>query len=458
MKSCISLQNLPIFSFMKKSHPSTSDQILDSIADGVFTVDADWNVTSFNKAAEKITGTSRDDALGRKCWEVFHADVCERECLLKKTLKTKKQAIDKTVHIVNRDGTVVPISISTAILKDEKGNVTGGVETFRDISEVEELRKEVSGKYRHHDIITADHRMLGMIELLPVVAVTDSPVLLLGESGTGKELFAKAIHGLSGRGRKPFVAVNCGALPENLLESELFGYRRGAFTDAKTDKPGRFDRAAGGTLFLDEIGELPRTLQVKLLRVLQERQFEPLGATESVPFTARVIAATNRDLQRMAADGSFRQDLYYRINVVPFTLPPLRDRPGDVPILVDHFVRHFNILMKKEIRSVAPDAMELLMEYTFPGNIRELENIVHHAFVVCQGAVIEKRHLPQLQVRDEGRRTRPATVKGTFEEYDRKTVEEALIAHRFKRADAARALGINPATLWRKMKKYGLIP
>ena len=259
-----------------------SDPILDSIADGVFTVDEAWNITSFNRAAEHITGTLRGEAIGRKCWEVFHADVCERGCLLKKTLKTKRQCINRTVHIVDTAGRKMPISVSTALLRDTTGKIIGGVETFRDLSEIEELRREVTGRFTYGDIITGDHRMQALLATLPVIARSDSPVLVLGESGTGKELLAKALHNLSGRSRGPFVAVNCGALPENLLESELFGYRKGAFTDAKNDKPGRFERARGGTLFLDEIGDLPTALQVKLLRVLQEKNFEPLGATEPV--------------------------------------------------------------------------------------------------------------------------------------------------------------------------------
>ena len=431
------------------------DPILDSIADGVFTVDKEWNITSFNRAAEQITGVSRSEAIGRKCWEVFHADVCERDCLLKKTMKTNRQCINKTVKIVNKRGLAVPISISTAILKDARGNIIGGVETFRDLSEIEELRKEVLGKFTYSDIITRDHRLLNIFSTLPAIAKSDSPVLILGESGTGKELLAKAIHNHSGRGKEPFVAVNCGALPENLLESELFGYKKGAFTDAKTDKPGRFERAGKGTLFLDEIGDLPKSVQVKLLRVLQEKVFEPLGATEPVKSEARIIAATNRDLEQMVESGEFRQDLFYRINVVPITLPPLRERQNDIPLLIDHFIEHFNRIQCRSIERVSSDALGVLIDYQYPGNIRELENVIQHAIVLCQGYVIEKKHLPAYLFRPS-KKIRASDTSQSLENFDRRRIEEALSRNKYNRVNTAKELGIHVATLWRKMKKYGI--
>jgi PAS domain S-box-containing protein len=432
------------------------DPILDSIADGVFTVNREWNITSFNKAAEKITGTPRTQAIGRKCWEVFHADICERNCLLKKTLRTGRQCVNKTVNIVNTSGKRIPISISTAIVKDRNGKVIGGVETFRDLSEIEELRKEVSGRYTFSDIITRDHHLLDLFATLPVIARSNTPVLIHGESGTGKELLAKALHNLSGRMKEPFVAVNCGALPENLLESELFGYKKGAFTDAKNDKPGRFERAGKGSLFLDEIGDMPKSLQVKLLRVLQEKVFEPLGAITPVKTEARIIAATNRPLERMVESGEFRQDLYYRINVLPLTLPPLRERQGDISLLIDHFIQHYNTVFGKTIERVNAEAMSLLLEYQYPGNVRELENILQHAFVLCQGTVIGEQHLPAYLFRQ--RNAVPLTDKTppSLEDVDRQHIEEALARNRYSRIRAARELNIHVTTLWRKMKRYGL--
>jgi PAS domain S-box-containing protein len=449
--------NTLIENIMPKSHKNEYDPILDSIADGVFTVDKEWNITSFNKAAEQITGTLRHEAVGRKCWEVFHADVCERDCLLKKTLRTNRPCINKTVHIINKAGTAIPISISTAILRDERGEVIGGVETFRDLSEIEELRKQVLGRSTFGDIITKDHRLLELFQSLPAIARSGSPVLLLGESGTGKELLAKAIHNLSDCAHGPFVAVNCGALPETLLESELFGYRKGAFTDAKADKAGRFERARKGTLFLDEVGDLPKSVQVKLLRVLQEKVYEPLGATEPVKSDARIIAATNRDLAAMVQAGEFREDLYYRINVVPITLPPLRERSGDIALLVNYFLQHYNRVYGRAIERFAPDALKVLMEHHYPGNIRELENILQHAFVLCQGIVIEKKHLPDYLLHASApahRSAKPASI----EMFERQRIQEALERNKYHRAQTARELGMHTATLWRKMQRYGMLP
>lgn len=431
------------------------DPILDSIADGVFTVDKEWNIRVFNKAAEKITGTHKDEAIGRKCWEVFHADVCERNCLLKKTLKTNQQCINKTVHIVNKQGEAVPISISTAILKDVKGIVIGGVETFRDLSELEKLRKEVLGKFSYDDIITQDSRLIDMFNILPVIARSESPVLILGESGTGKELLAKALHNHSGRGNRPFIAVNCGALPETLLESELFGFKKGAFTDAKTDKPGRFELAKNGTLFLDEIGDLPKSVQVKLLRVLQEKEYEPLGATNSVKSEARIIAATNRNLEQLIQTGEFRQDLYYRINVVPLTLPALRERKADIPLLVDHFIRHFNRVFGRSVEKVTTDVMGVLLEHSYPGNIRELENVLQHAFVICQSDVIEVNHLPAYLL-NRGTTVQIHNGTTTVKEFEKRKIEETLLRNRFNRELTAKELGMHVSTLWRKMRKLGV--
>ncbi len=438
---------------MSESQKIKYDPILDSIADGVFTVDKEWNITSFNRAAEKITGTLRTEAIGRKCWEVFHADVCERDCLLKKTLKTNQQCINRTVKIVNKNGLTVPISVSTAILKDAKGNVVGGVETFRDMSEVEELRKEILGKNTYSDIITRDHRLFEIFNTLPAIARSDIPVLILGESGTGKELLAKALHNHSDRSKSPFVAVNCGALPENLLESELFGYKKGAFTDAKSDKPGRFELAKRGTLFLDEIGDLAMSVQIKLLRVLQEKVFEPLGATESVKSEARIVAATNRNLEQMVELGEFRQDLFYRINVVPITLPPLRERHNDIPLLVDYFLKHFNLVQGKSIERLSSEALHILLEHQYPGNIRELENILQHAFVLCQNSVIEKKHFPAYLFRPLKQKTKSSTSQ-SLEDFDKTRIEEALSRNKYNRFNTAKELGIHVTTLWRKMKKY----
>lgn len=435
-----------------------SEQILDSIADGVFTVDTDWNITFFNKAAEIITGVSKKDALGQKCWEVFHAEICEHDCFLKRTLKSRRPYVNKTIHIINLAGKKVPVSISTSMLCDKDGSVLGGVETFRDISEIEILRKEVEGKNCHHDILTINSRMLDILNKLPAIAESDTTVLITGESGTGKELFARAVHNLSGRALKPFIAINCGALPENLLESELFGYRKGAFTDAKTDKPGRFDLAKGGTLFLDEFGDMPKSLQVKLLRVLQEKQFEPLGAIKPVTADVRIIAATNKDLAKMVETGDFRKDLYYRIHVLPIHLPPLRDRKDDIPLLIKSILNCKAVATNSKLITVTQEAMNLLTKYNYPGNIRELENIIQYSSILCLGKPIQPDHLPSYITHaeipdDSPKETQPDTVK----EFEKHQILDALQKCKHNKSKTAKYLGIHVTTLWRKMKQFSIV-
>ena len=373
---------------------SKTEIILDSIADGVFTVDEEQNITSFNKAAEKITGVSRDQAIGQKCFDVFRADICQSDCALKKTMTTGDPLIDQRINILDSSGTVTPISISTAMLKDEEGKIIGGVETFRDLSTVEQLRKEINSKFTVDDIVSKSDAIQRIFDVLPDIATSEATVLIEGASGTGKELFARAIHNLSDRKQKKLVAINCGALPDSLLESELFGYVKGAFTDAKKDKPGRFQLARGGTIFLDEIGDISTALQVKLLRVLQEKEYEPLGATQTVKADVRIIAATNKKLNELVARGIFREDLYYRLNVVKISLPTLAQRKEDIPLLVEHFIRRFNSRTGKNIQGLSQEAMSCLMRHNFPGNIRELENIIEHCFVLCRENQITMAHLP----------------------------------------------------------------
>jgi transcriptional regulator with PAS, ATPase and Fis domain len=295
--------------------------------------------------------------------------------------------------------------------------------------------------------------MLRIFDILPAIAGSEGSVLVLGDSGTGKELLARAIHDLSARARGPFVAVNCGALPENLLESELFGYRKGAFTDAKTNKPGRFDLAKGGTLFLDEIGDVAKPVQVKLLRAVQEKTFEPLGATAPVKADVRIIAATNRDIAGMVASGAFRRDLYYRINVMTIRLPALSDRRGDIPLLAEHFLARHNTLNRRDVSGFSDEAMAMLMRHDYPGNVRELENIVHHAFILCTGGVIEKEHLPEELTKTGAQTSAPME---TVDDFERNRIRAALEKNRQHKGKTARELGINPATLWRKMNKLGI--
>jgi PAS domain S-box-containing protein len=431
-----------------------TDIILDSIADGVFTVDLDWRITSFNRAAEEITGMPREEAIGRICAEVFKATICESACVLRKTMETGEPIVSKEIEIVRSDGEAVPVSISTALLRDERGAVVGGVETFRDLSAIEELKKELEHRHTYRDIVSKSHEMRKLFDILPEIAVSESTVLIEGESGTGKELFARAIHSLSPRCDGPLVTVNCGALPDTLLEAELFGYKAGAFTDARQDKPGRFALADGGTIFLDEIGDISQAMQVRLLRVLQERIYEPLGGTESIRADVRVITATNRNIDRLVKNGAFRQDLFYRINVIRLVVPPLRARKEDVPLLVDHFIDHFNRLKGKSIRDVSPDVMAALMHHDFPGNVRELENIIEHAFVLCKSGSIKMRHLPE-HMRAQGS---PAELAEStnLDELEARFIRETLRRKGWNRTAAARELGMHKTTLWRKIKRLGI--
>jgi PAS domain S-box-containing protein len=432
--------------------------ILNSIADGVFTTDNDGKITFMNKAAEGITGFSGKEANGRFCFEIFRADICQSRCALKETLKTKKEIINLPATILKKGGQKVPISISTAVLRNEKGQIIGGVETFRDLSAIEELKKELSQRYTLGDITSKNHAIHDIFSILPNVAESDSTVLIQGASGTGKELFAKAIYNLSRRKTKTFIKVNCGALPDTLLESELFGYVKGAFTDAKKDKPGRFTLANGGTIFLDEVGDMSPSLQVKLLRVLQEKEYEPLGSTSPRQTDVRVIAATNRDLSKLVSEGKFRDDLFYRLNVVKIDLPPLSQRREDIPLLIDVFIQKFNAKMGKQIAGVSDQALRLLLNHDFPGNVRELENIVEHAFVLCGGNRIDVDCLPkELTMKQEKTGSSVPLEKGhPFEKAEAEIVKRTLEKSRGNRVKAARELGISRATLWRKIKRYGL--
>jgi len=432
------------------------DVILDSIADGVFTVDADWRITSFNRAAEQITGVPQEEAIGQRCCDVFRASICENECALKEALDTGRPIVNKAIYILDAAGQRVPVSISAATLKDATNRVIGGVETFRDLSMVEELRRELEEKYTFADIVGRSPAMRRLFDLLPQIADSNSTVLIEGASGTGKELFARALHSLSPRRDKRFVAINCGALPDTLLESELFGYKAGAFTDARHDKPGRLAIADGGTLLLDEIGDVSPAMQSRLLRVLQERAFEPLGSVEPVEVDVRVVAATNKDLAKLVRKGVFRQDLFYRVNVIRLKLPELRDHREDIPLLVERFISRFNRLQNKDVAGVSDETLAMLMEHDYPGNVRELENIVEHAFVLCRGGLVEPHHLPPA-MRGEadsklGRVHSPRTLKAL----EALHIADAIRRHGGNRTAAAKELGINPSTLFRKIKSLGI--
>ena len=433
--------------------------ILDSITEGVFTIDLDKNITSFNKAAEKITGVPKEEAIGRKCYEVFTSNICQRQCALEKTLSTQEPITNLPINVLSRDGKIIPISISTAVLKNQKGEVIGAVETFRDLSVVETLRKELQQHYKFEDIISKNYKIHKIFKILPDIAESDSTILIQGPSGSGKELFAKAVHNLSFRKDGPFIVVNCGAIPETLLESELFGYVMGAFTDARKDKPGKFELANKGTIFLDEIGDIPLSLQVKLLRVLQDKTFEPLGAIKPKKADVRVIAATNKDLLELVSLGKFRDDLYYRLNVLKIELPPLSERRDDIPLLIDHFIEKMNIKLGKKIEGISHEALNLLMQYDFPGNIRELENIIEHASVLCRENIIGCEHLPP-EILEKMENIKVIIPEDSANKLlmlqEEQLIRSVLKKHGGHREKTARELGIHPTTLWRKMKRYGI--
>jgi PAS domain S-box-containing protein len=440
----------------KQTTNQHQDTILDSINEGVFTINLDWQITAFNRAAEDITGINRINALGHPCCEVFRASICESSCALRCTLASGEPVVNATAYIVNEAGQRIPIRLSTALLKNENGKVVGGVETFQDLTQVEQLQKELELRYTFEDIIGRSRAMLDLFQLLPQIADSPSTVLIEGSSGTGKEMVARAIHNISPRRKKRFIAVNCGALPDTLLESELFGYKAGAFTDAKKDKKGRFALADGGTIFLDEIGDISPAMQIRLLRVLQERCFEPLGSVEPVHVDVHVLAATNKDLIQLVEAGIFRKDLFYRIRVVHIALPSLNQRREDIPLLIDHFIAKFNRLQERSIAEVSEDVIACLMDHDFPGNVRELENIIEQAFVLCRSGVIDMEHLPaefRSSESDVGTPIHGIKLLKTMEKY---MINEAIRRNNGNRIRAAKDLGINPSTLYRKIQSLNI--
>jgi PAS domain S-box-containing protein len=434
------------------------EAVLRCVADGVFTVDRSWRISSFNRAAERITGVPAARAIGRRCSEVFHSDLCERACPIRETLESGNEVIDRAARILTQRGRSIPISVSSAVLRAGDGTLLGAVETFRDLSTLEQLRREIRSQYTFEDIIGRSDAFRKIFALLPDIAASEATVLIEGPSGSGKELLARAIHNLSRRSKRPYVVVNCGTLPPNLFESELFGYKRGAFTDARRDKPGRITMAQGGTIFFDEIGDLPPETQVKLLRLIQEREYSPLGGVEMTQADVRIVAATNRDLPGMVSQGRFRDDLYFRLAVVRLSIPPLAERREDIPYLVAHFVQRFNAKQGKRIQGVTPAVMEILMRHPLPGNVRELENIIEYGFVLCHNGYIDVRHLPDdllghlpvAAVRE------PSIGDGPLGEGEAGVIRASLARNEGHRGRTARELRISRTTLWRKMKRYGI--
>ncbi|MFB3819124.1 MAG: sigma 54-interacting transcriptional regulator [Candidatus Methylomirabilales bacterium] len=435
--------------------------VLDSIAEGVLTVDGQGRITSVNPAAQRILACG-DEAMGCSAADVLPPEVAGPESPLRETLRTGRPVRNRDVGITDRKGRGIPLSVSTGPFRDETGATLGAVCTLRDLREIERIADERRHRGPFLGIIGTHPRMREVFDLVEMIKDSDSTVLIQGESGTGKGLLAHALHRIGPRRRQPFIKVSCAALPETLLESELFGHERGAFTGAIRDRKGRFELADKGTLFLDEIGDLSPAVQVKLLRVLQEQEFERLGGTETIRVDVRVIAATHRDLPRLMREGKFREDLYYRLNVIPVHLPALRDRRSDVPLLVDHLLDRLAAQGKGKATSISPRAMAILMDHRWPGNVRELENAIEHAVVCSRGSVVEPEALPRALLLPTSpvpggglpRERNPARAA----EDEREHVLRALESCRWNRGRTAARLGIDRTTLWRKMQRLKIEP
>ncbi len=438
---------------------SKYEWILDSLATGVFTVDQDFIITYFNAHAEILTGFTRAEAIGQKCFRIFRTDHCSRQCNLQKAMQEESKVVSARVKMRNKQGRTVPVAITAAILQDEQGKILGGVESFHDDRARDALEKEVMQSYTLDDIVTQDPKIQEQLAIIPIIADSDSPVLILGETGVGKDVAARAVHNMSYRREGPFIKVNCAAIPSSMLESELFGYKKGAFTDAKHDKPGKFQLAHNGTIFLDEIGELDLEMQAKMLHILEEKEFYALGATKVDKVNSRVVAATNCNLEEQVRQGHFRKDLYYRLKVCEFFIPPLRERIADIPLLIDHFLSQSAALKNKKVIGISEETRKVLMQYDFPGNVRELKNIIDYAVMMAKDNSLV-RDLPQyLGFKGQSQAKYyivPHSSSLSLENGERSTLLQALDFNEWHIQKTAKSLGINRTTLWRKMRKYRL--
>jgi PAS domain S-box-containing protein len=450
------------------SSAPTDDQVLDHLADAVLTVDLRGRITRFNRAAEALVAVSAEEALGAPCRQVMVADEHTLEALLLEAARRDQPMPNRGVYLTLRDGRRLPVSVTASALRDPTGSVVGAVGTVRDLTGVfqgylsgvagdprGDLRKSLLRLSSFAGIISRNHEMRDLFAALPEIASARSTALILGPSGSGKELFARALHDLSPRKDKPLVVVNCGALPDTLLESELFGYKAGAFTDARRDKPGLLAQAHGGTLFLDEIGDISPAMQVRLLRVLQEGEFTPLGATGTVRVDLRVVAATHRDMDALVASGRFRQDLFFRLDIVRLYIPPLRRRREDIPLLVDHFLDRLAQRHDRPRVNLSEAALDRLMTHDFPGNVRELENTLEHASVLCGPGPILPEHLPE-RLRWGSHRDDSPEEAVTLAELEARFLRQALARNDFEVGRTAKQLDIHRTTLWRRMKRLGV--
>ena len=421
------------------------EHILNNLKEGILAHDMDRKILFFNDAAEEITGIKREAVLGRDCHEAFGAPFCGQRCSFCSDTATIQDKCEHTINLNTIDGRNRVLEMSVIMMKDENDQEVGALATFRDMTELIDLKMDSGKLFSFSNIIGRDSKMVDVFRQIRDVTQYDFPVHIYGETGTGKELVAHAIHNESRRGGAPFVPINCGALPEGLIESELFGHVKGAFSGAIRDKKGRFELADGGTVFLDEISELPKLMQVKLLRFLQEGSFEKVGGEKTTSVDVRVISATNKDIKKEVQRGNFREDLYYRLNVIPIAVPPLRDRKNDIPLLVEHFLGQLPEIEENKKPAISDEALAMMMDYRWPGNVRELQNAVQFSIVRCRGGAILPDDLPmelkELIVEKPHR--------GPSRKLDATMVKAALTKTGGNKAKAAKLLGVGRATLYR---------
>lgn len=431
--------------------------ILDNLDIGIFAINKGGHISFFNTAAELISGYNRREVLGRKFNEIFRGKrVADLMRLSASTRETGSRSSGK-MEIITREDEKILIRSEYMPLRNELGDVVGGLGMFQDLTVAQHMDKVISDRITFHQMIGKSSAMRKVFAMVNVVAGADSTVLIEGATGTGKDLLAKVIHTASKRSKNPFVKVNCASLPDNLLESELFGYVRGAFTGAHKDKPGRFQEADGGTILLDEIGDLPLPLQAKLLRVLEDKEFYPLGGLRTVKVDVRILSATNRGLENLVAEKTFREDLFYRLNVLRIDLPSLKERRDDIPILIRHILKRLSAGREDHPKEISEKAMNMLLNYDYPGNIRELENILEHAAIICRTGLIDTDHLPAYVRKRLSVQKRKERVQNTEkQDNEKESIIKALEQCGGNRTQAARNLGVNRTTLWRKMKKLNI--
>lgn len=437
---------------------SKAHVILDSVNDGVVAISLDKKIQYLNPAAERLLGYTLEEAEGLPCATVVHCEACESDCLLDKTVSLRRNISDYPTLIRNRAGRCYTVRSNTALLKNRTGRVIGGVEIIKDLSQVEALTEQIRGKYSFENIVGKNHQMQEIYSLLPLMARAEGPVLIKGEPGTGKELVAQAIHQNGPRAERPFVKVNCAALDEGLLASELFGHIKGAFAGALADKAGKLESAEGGTVFLEEIGRAPRSVQEALFGVIEEGRFNRLGNSQNpVSVNVRIVGSTSQNLEEAVREETFGRDLYDLFGGCIIDLPPLRERRDDIPLLVEHMVKRLNPEMGKRIDSVTQEAMEVLLNYNYPKNIQELESIMAHASVLCDGKTILPSHLPNDLIRlDENFMEFAIRSEDPLKTIERQLILKILSQTEWNYKETAERLKLSRTTLWRKMKALGI--